>query len=102
MVERGRGIEYIDNLPLVTPQVANLHQRYTMPAMDKIPYMPRKSPNPRLRWRSWYVAIADWMLSHPGGKMGDCAKFLGKSPATLSILSLIHISEPTRLLSNSY
>lgn len=58
-----------------------------MGLMEPIPYgRPVRNGNPKLRWRPWYVAIADWQLRHPGGLMQDCAAFLGKSPTTLSII----------------
>jgi hypothetical protein len=38
------------------------------------------------RWRGWYPAIADWQLEHPGGKLTDCAKELGKHVNTITMI----------------
>lgn len=42
------------------------------------------------RWRQWYVDIADWMITHPGGSLTDCARDLGKH---LNTISFIHRSD---------
>lgn len=34
----------------------------------------------------YYSAIIDWMIANPGGKLGDCAEYVGKSQTTLSII----------------
>lgn len=38
------------------------------------------------RWRWWYPAIADWLITNPGGKQEDCAKHLGKHANTVSLI----------------
>jgi hypothetical protein len=38
------------------------------------------------RWRQWYVDIADWMITHPGGTITDCAKGLNKHFNTISYI----------------
>jgi len=38
------------------------------------------------RWRGWYSHIADWQLSHPGGRLTDCAKDLGKAVNTITMI----------------
>lgn len=38
------------------------------------------------RWRQWYVDIADWMITHPGGTLTDCAKALGRHLNTVSYI----------------
>jgi hypothetical protein len=45
-----------------------------------------KAPNSQrhLRWRWWYVAIADYMLRNPGGTMRDCAAQIGRHENTIS------------------
>lgn len=39
------------------------------------------------RWRQWYVDIADWMITHPGGQLSDCARDLGKHLNTISYIT---------------
>lgn len=39
------------------------------------------------RWRQWYVDIADWMITHPGGSLTDCAKDLNKHLNTISYIT---------------
>lgn len=39
------------------------------------------------RWRQWYVDIADWMISHPGGELTQCAKDLGRHLNTISFIT---------------
>lgn len=38
------------------------------------------------RWRWWYDGIIDWMLSHPGQKLGDCAEYFDKAQSTISLI----------------
>jgi hypothetical protein len=39
------------------------------------------------RWRWWYAAIADTMLSHPDWSQAEIAKHLGKNPNTVSMIA---------------
>jgi hypothetical protein len=39
------------------------------------------------RWRYWYVAIIDWMLSHPGRPLKECAADLGRAENTIYMIT---------------
>jgi hypothetical protein len=45
---------------------------------------PRSFHRKRLVW--YYSAIIDWMMANPGGKLEDCANYVGKKPTTLSAI----------------
>ena len=34
----------------------------------------------------YYDAIIDWMIANPGGRLADCAAYVGRSQTTLSII----------------
>ena len=43
--------------------------------------LPLSSPARSLKgWQPWYDTIIDWFLTHPGGKIIECAKDLRKTP----------------------
>ena len=39
------------------------------------------------RWRYWYVAIIDWMLTNPGRPLKECAVDLGRAASTIYMIT---------------
>jgi hypothetical protein len=48
--------------------------------------VPSGKPQHIKRGRWYYTQIIDWMMANPGGRLGDCAKYVGKTPSWLSII----------------
>lgn len=63
----------------------------TRPVADKLAYQGKPSSpalrGSRQRFRYWYDHIIDWMLVNPGKPMADCAKVVGRSLATIYIVT---------------